>query len=386
MNVAQPVERENSAMRRAPISKKARFEIFKRDKFTCKYCGATPSDAPLQVDHIHPVADGGSSAPDNLVTACLPCNQGKGARKLGDALAPIGAVSQAEREQAEQIREWAAVQREVLKAKQEIKSEGVELWEEIVGERCPSSVAGAITGLLVEFGCERIAGALEVVARKRLYGKEAPYFFGIIRKWRGNTQTQAASTKSRGDIDAWLRQRVSEYFSAAVESASAATWENDDDRIAWLCERFHDACFWPHPSLAIGADWRRWIWHDEDEFGFTNGWGCGISIEWRYYENNEFEWWLSGDDGTGPRGTSIQAIANASQDVETVLVDAILAKTQPDQAGLIGRIDRVIQLSAYFRDLESLLWSKDEQQIAAGLEWLRCHLKMPPFWIPGGAN
>jgi len=69
-------------MSRKPISKRTRFEIFKRDGFTCQYCGAHPPSVVLEVDHIAPVAGGGDNDPDNLVTACLPCNRGKGAVSL----------------------------------------------------------------------------------------------------------------------------------------------------------------------------------------------------------------------------------------------------------------------------------------------------------------
>lgn len=67
---------------RKPISKKLRFEVFKRDSFTCQYCGSTPPSVILHVDHIHPVADGGCNNIDNLITACLPCNLGKSATPL----------------------------------------------------------------------------------------------------------------------------------------------------------------------------------------------------------------------------------------------------------------------------------------------------------------
>jgi 5-methylcytosine-specific restriction endonuclease McrA len=62
---------------RKPISKKARFEVFKRDGFTCQYCGATPPNVLLEVDHITPVCEGGENGEGNLVTACFNCNRGK---------------------------------------------------------------------------------------------------------------------------------------------------------------------------------------------------------------------------------------------------------------------------------------------------------------------
>lgn len=69
---------------RKPISKKTRFDVFKRDLFVCQYCGAHPPSVILHVDHINPVADGGQNDIDNLITSCEPCNLGKGARSLTD--------------------------------------------------------------------------------------------------------------------------------------------------------------------------------------------------------------------------------------------------------------------------------------------------------------
>ena len=69
---------------REPISKKIRFEIFKRDSFTCQYCGKKAPDVVLEIDHIKPVASGGDNSLLNLVTSCYDCNHGKGARELSD--------------------------------------------------------------------------------------------------------------------------------------------------------------------------------------------------------------------------------------------------------------------------------------------------------------
>ena len=65
------------------MSKKLRFEIFKRDGFTCQYCGRQPPEVVLEVDHIQPVSKGGVNDPLNLTTSCQDCNRGKGDRELG---------------------------------------------------------------------------------------------------------------------------------------------------------------------------------------------------------------------------------------------------------------------------------------------------------------
>lgn len=68
---------------RKPLSKKIRFEVFKRDSFTCQYCGRMAPDVILEVDHINPVANGGENDMMNLVTSCRDCNRGKGKRTIG---------------------------------------------------------------------------------------------------------------------------------------------------------------------------------------------------------------------------------------------------------------------------------------------------------------
>lgn len=55
-----------------------RFRVFERDRFRCRYCGRTPAEATLVIDHVLPVSKEGTWDIDNLVTACNECNLGKG--------------------------------------------------------------------------------------------------------------------------------------------------------------------------------------------------------------------------------------------------------------------------------------------------------------------
>ena len=70
--------------KRKGISKKIRFEVFKRDSFACQYCGKSAPDVVLNVDHIKPVAKGGSNGITNLITSCFDCNAGKSDREISD--------------------------------------------------------------------------------------------------------------------------------------------------------------------------------------------------------------------------------------------------------------------------------------------------------------
>lgn len=68
------------------VSKRLRYEILRRDSYTCRYCGASAPDAVLTVDHVTAVALGGTDTPDNLVASCEPCNSGKSSNTTDAAL------------------------------------------------------------------------------------------------------------------------------------------------------------------------------------------------------------------------------------------------------------------------------------------------------------
>lgn len=56
----------------------SRRNLFKRDRYTCQYCGSQPRDhSELTVDHLIPRSKGGKSVWDNVVLACVECNKRK---------------------------------------------------------------------------------------------------------------------------------------------------------------------------------------------------------------------------------------------------------------------------------------------------------------------
>lgn len=103
-------------MRKA-ISKKIRFEIFKRDSFKCQYCGVSAPDVILHVDHIHPVSKGGDNDISNLITSCFDCNMGKKDRALNDK-----AVIEKQKQQLDEINEKRVQLELMLKWRKELQS------------------------------------------------------------------------------------------------------------------------------------------------------------------------------------------------------------------------------------------------------------------------
>jgi 5-methylcytosine-specific restriction endonuclease McrA len=58
----------------------SRRNIFKRDHYTCQYCGVQPGGEDLTIDHVVPRAQGGTSTWANCVLACVACNKRKADR------------------------------------------------------------------------------------------------------------------------------------------------------------------------------------------------------------------------------------------------------------------------------------------------------------------
>lgn len=66
-----------------PRVKFSRREVFRRDNYTCQYCGRKLQN--LTIDHVIPKRLGGEHTWTNVVTACAACNHRKGGRTLQEA-------------------------------------------------------------------------------------------------------------------------------------------------------------------------------------------------------------------------------------------------------------------------------------------------------------
>lgn len=151
-------------MPRKPISKKIRFEVFKRDSFTCQYCGASAPETVLRVDHIHPVSKDGDNDILNLITSCQPCNAGKSDRLLSDNSAILKQKGQLDelqerREQLEMMLEWREGLKEI--GALEVEAIGREWVEVAAGFHLNETGTQSAKRLVTKFGLQNVLDAIQ---------------------------------------------------------------------------------------------------------------------------------------------------------------------------------------------------------------------------------
>lgn len=147
------------------LTKKLRFEVFKRDKFTCQYCGQVAPDVTLHVDHIHPKSKGGTNDLVNLVTSCRSCNLGKSNRLLSDDAAVKRQKKQLDelqerREQLEMMMEW---QRSLLDLEEQTVTMLVNFCDDLTpGYGLTESGINSLKKWVKRFGFEEVVEAIKI--------------------------------------------------------------------------------------------------------------------------------------------------------------------------------------------------------------------------------
>ena len=63
-------------------TKEMRYKILQRDGFKCVICGIGADDAPLRLNHLVKLIDGGEHTEENTVTVCANCNNIREARNI----------------------------------------------------------------------------------------------------------------------------------------------------------------------------------------------------------------------------------------------------------------------------------------------------------------
>ncbi len=168
------------AVKRKSLSKKTRFDVFKRDGFKCMYCGAHPPGVLLVVDHVVPVASGGGNDIDNLVSACEPCNQGKGARELGAVPEGLAEKAAAVAEREAQLKGY----HDVMEGKRDRLD--AQAWQLMNGWRveqdsAPKDWMNSMRMFIDKLGFHEAREAIEIADAKNFHSevKTWKYFCGI---------------------------------------------------------------------------------------------------------------------------------------------------------------------------------------------------------------
>lgn len=166
-------------MSRKALTKRKRFEIFKRDSFTCQYCGAHPPAVILEVDHIEPVALGGTNDDDNLITSCFDCNRGK-----SDVSLDVHPQTLAEKAELLAEREAQIIgYQEIAKAARDRIDR--DIWEIVDAfwgtDSCRTSDYMSIKRFIERIGLLEVLDAVDVTLQKfpRKSSKQFSYFCGV---------------------------------------------------------------------------------------------------------------------------------------------------------------------------------------------------------------
>jgi len=231
---------------RKPLSKSLRFEVFKRDSFRCQYCGGEAPNVLLHIDHIKPVADGGTNELTNLITSCMPCNLGKRDVPLADNAAVKKARVQLDelqerREQLELMMQW----RESLR---DLDQEAVERLAAYWNEHTPGWSVNdngkrSIKKWLQNFSVEEICKAMDASATSYLEFDDAENkateesigtaFDKIVGICRVNKASEKEpDLKQLYYIRGILRNRIPGYFNDSMALQylkNARSWEVELD-------------------------------------------------------------------------------------------------------------------------------------------------------------
>lgn len=184
---------------RTALPKKVRFEVFKRDSFTCQYCGRSAPNVILEVDHIVPVAEGGTNEVINLITSCRDCNRGKGAKLLSSTETLDKQKKQLDelnemREQTDMMVEW---KKELLQLENKQADEIENLLEAMTDRGLTDLGRRSVRNLIHQFGFATVYESMEIACRQ--------YFKGTSRSLELalNKLGGICYNRSKGKRSAW---------------------------------------------------------------------------------------------------------------------------------------------------------------------------------------
>lgn len=194
------------------LSVRTRFEVFKRDNFTCQYCGLTSPEVVLEVDHIVPICEGGGDDVINLRTSCWDCNRGKGGVLLESVVTGEDphdrAVLLLEKER--QLREYNTVLAAIRVRKEQELQALIDFW---LGETYKDFMRDPdrywLMAELDRTPAETIRQAM-LIALGKGRKSDLRYTAAICRNWRENAEIDKAQEEVRRrmetdkEFEAWI--------------------------------------------------------------------------------------------------------------------------------------------------------------------------------------
>lgn len=227
------------------ISVRTRFEVFKRDRFTCAYCGRTPPEVLLQADHVVPRAAGGSDEIHNLITSCQTCNQGKAARLLEEGTTPVVGRATVEelQERIDQAKAYMEAVAGLRATLDEQVASVIEAWARAYGATAEEQKDGSfwvfpgygrwpdersIRRFLRSLPLDRVLEAVDITAARWKSPNDATrrYFYGVCQRMirEGEQPSYTLDSQEVADLlDTKWREGASSGFSWG------RSWETRDD-------------------------------------------------------------------------------------------------------------------------------------------------------------
>lgn len=216
------------------VSKRLRFEVLKRDRHKCRYCGRGADEVALTVDHVIPVALGGTDTADNLTACCNQCNGGKSSTSPDAAV--VADVSEA-------AVQWSAAMRQAAEENKlhdntEVYEAVVKAWTSFRRNQIPDDYRETIDQFLnAGLPAEDIVAMARVADAKPSIYNRWSYFCGCC--WTRIRQLQERATEILAGIPPtdppvtkWTREELISYSESAVNDIKAEwpEYEIDEDR------------------------------------------------------------------------------------------------------------------------------------------------------------
>lgn len=168
------------------VTPRTRFEVFKRDDFTCRYCGRKSPEVVLEADHIVPLCDGGTDDHINLTTSCWECNRGKSGVPLSETMTGEDPHDRAVMllEQERQLREYNEVLTQERSRREARADILLDYWCSKTGvEEIPRRHFSWLMNELARTPDATIRNAMDVAVARGMV-RDWRYLMVVVRNWR----------------------------------------------------------------------------------------------------------------------------------------------------------------------------------------------------------